>query len=129
MSSSLKLWYNNVNGINSKKDSIEQHLSIDSPHIVILTETKTATLPTIIGYKWIAKNKPNNAGGVAIGARQDIANRIQEVDMEKENDMEIAWAKLKTNKTPIYLGADKGNKRKKKQKRLKMNIQYLTRIY
>ena len=49
------------------------------------------------GYKWIAQEKPNYGGGVAIAAREDIANRTKEIDTEKEENMELTWIELNTN--------------------------------
>lgn len=108
----LKLWYNNVNGINSKRDSLEQYLLIDQPHIIAITETKTPKPPIINGYKWISGKKPNKAGGIAIGARRDIADNTQEIDMIKEGNMEITWIKLKTQPNPIYIGLYYGKQEK-----------------
>ena len=79
-------------------------LKIDQPHIVSLTETKTNQCPIIPGYKWIASAKPNNAGGVAIAAREDIGNQCEEIEEEKYEKMEIIWIKIKTRRGNLYIG-------------------------
>ena len=93
----IKIFYNNINGINSKKDHLAAILKNEKPHIVALCETKTSKLPKMEGYKWIAQEKPIYGGGVAIAAREDIANRTKEIDTEKEENMELTWIELNTN--------------------------------
>ena len=102
----IKIMYMNINGINSKKESLQTILKEEQPHLIAIAETKTIHNPKIENYVWITKFKPNKAGGVTIGARQDIANKTTEVRIDRDTDqkMEISWISLKTNKKPLYLG-------------------------
>ena len=101
----LNIWYSNINGIISKQNHLQVLLAADQPHIVIITETKTQSLPNIRGYTWVAQHKPNRAGGVAIAARKDIAHNITETETERIEGMEIAWAELKTKTENVYIAA------------------------
>ena len=118
----IKIWYTNINGIISKKDDLINILKIDQPHIVSLTETKTAQYPIIPGYRWIAKAKPNNAGGVAIAAREDIANQCEEIEEEKYDKMEIIWIKIKTGKGKLSIGTYYG--KQESENRVQVDNEY-----
>ena len=82
-SNNIKIWYNNINGIISKKSSLIEILARETPHIVAVAETKVNKNPKITGYTWISEYKPNKAGGVAIAARNDIANNVNIINIEK----------------------------------------------
>ena len=100
----LKIWYTNINGITSKLENLITLMAIDKPHVIILTETKTKRCPNIPGYTWISQTKPNKAGGVAVGTRNDITEKAEDVDVEKEGEIEIAWIRLKTKIGNVYIG-------------------------
>jgi len=89
--SQLKIWYSNINGIISKKDSLQTILNSIQPHIVVLTETKTQTNPKIEGYQWKATCKSNKGGGVTIATRNDISNNAKEIELEKIDKMDLTW--------------------------------------
>lgn len=122
----LNIWYNNINGIISKKNSLQVLLTTDQPHIVILTETKTNQLPPITGYRWIAQSKPNKAGGVAIAAREDIAHNVSETEAEKEEGMELIWVTMKTNNMKVYIAAYYGKQEAEKREIVENEYSTLT---
>lgn len=122
----LTIWYNNINGINSKLESLQTIINIDRPHIIVLTETKTSKCPNLDNYTWIKETKPSKAGGVAIAARNDIANHTTDVDVEKESDMEIAWVKVKSKQGSIHIGGFYGKQENEKKEKVEHEYSQLS---
>jgi hypothetical protein len=96
--------YTNINGLVSKKDSLQTITNMENPHIITLTEMKTNNCPKIKGYTRRTQTKPNKAGGIAIAIRDDIINNTEAIKTEEDDRLEIAWIKIKAPKTTIYRG-------------------------
>ena len=98
----LTLMYTNLNGIQGKVKSLENTANSVEAHIVAVTETKQKP-PKLQGYgKWISKErKDKGGGGVAICARQDIANKLTKIEDLDEQEQEIIWTELKNTKKEI----------------------------
>lgn len=114
----LTIWYTNINGIASKLGSLQNIMSTDNPHTVILTETKSNKCPKIPGWTWINEIKPNNAGGVAIAVRDDIAKNTEDLDVERDKEMEVAWIGIKTKQGKIYVGGYYGKQEGEKKEKV-----------
>ena len=120
----LKIWYNNINGITSKIDEFKTIIDADNPHIIIVTETKTAKCPKLKNHDWINQTKPNKSGGIAM--RKDIAMNATEVDIETQPGMEILWCKLINNMDKIYIGAYYGKQENEKLETVEREFSLLT---
>ena len=59
--------------------------------------------------------KPNNAGGVAIATRNDITKHTEDIEMEKDQDAEIAWIRLKTCQGKVHIGGYYGKQEGEKK--------------
>lgn len=123
----LKIMYTNINGINSKKDSLQTIVTNLTPHIITITETKTNKAPKILGYTWKTQIKPNKAGGVAIGVRDDIKENTEKIDMEKEENMEVAWIKINNRNITTYIGTYYGKQENEYREQVEREYSTLNR--
>jgi len=96
--------YANINGINSKIESLEKAIQIAQPHIITLCETKTESPPIIDNYTWQTKTKrTRRGGGIAIATRTDITAEPLQEELEP-TDTEIAWITIKKGEQKIHVG-------------------------
>ena len=106
--------YANVNGIRGKMASLQTAVDTAKCHIVTIAETKGPP-PKLNGYAtWYSKSRTGrDGGGVAIAAREDIANSVQIVDELEDHDQEIIWVQINTSKhKKIHVGIYYGKQEK-----------------
>ena len=92
--------YVTLDGIKGKVESLEITATALEADIILVTETKQIP-PKLRGYgKWISKERKNKGGGgVAITAKEDIYDRIEEIkDIEIPPNQDIVWANLEIAK-------------------------------
>ena len=68
--SNLKFFYSNINGFMSKKESLNQSISITVPDIVCICETKVGALttPKIPGFEAVYENLKQGKEGLLVAA-------------------------------------------------------------
>ena len=89
----------NVRWIKSKLTSLESLLTATTVDVALITETKLDKNQeiNIKGYKWIARNRNKNGGGVEILIRNAISQQAKEDNTADEYpDLETKWITLET---------------------------------
>ncbi len=102
---SLKIMYNNVNGIKSKLLSLNRIIEEEKPTIIGITETKLDELETLKleGYEIKRVDRKGGAGGVMIAYKECLKNIVVVVREEKEAE-EMLWVTINNNKTKLRVG-------------------------
>ena len=124
----LKYMLVNLNGIKGKVKSLENNANSANAHIVAVTETKQKPA-RLQGYgKWISKERTKKGGGgVAICARQDIANKLTKSKNTGNIDQDILWTEFKnTQKEITQLATYYGKQEKEKRSTILTEFQELT---
>ena len=97
----------NVRGIKSKLNSLNDILESEKPAMIALTETKLMEEDVIHfeGYiTWrVDRKKGNEGGGVLIAFKDDFKHVMNVVREENEN-MEMLWVKLDNGVTKARIG-------------------------
>ena len=77
--SDLTIYFDNINGFASKKDSLEQIVKIQEPDIIGLCETKQAKLNkcSISGYEGVVSNLKQGKEGFLVAAREGTFKSIE----------------------------------------------------
>ena len=74
------MFYNNINGYQSKSESVHEIMSKIEPEIVVLCETKSAQKNTLKKdfkkYDLITKQIKKGKGGILCGVKQNIGARL-----------------------------------------------------
>ena len=78
----IKVFYNNINGYNSKKQSLEQIMKAVNPDIIVLCETKRGGClkkDELEQYKVIPKNTKPGKEGLLVGVRKESFKSVREI--------------------------------------------------
>ena len=92
---SLKIFYNNINGYQSKKESFTKIIQSNTPDIITLCETKRGEnirvkKDEIPGYDVVEKNEKNGKEGLLIAVRKGTYSSMSEVsETEMKNIMTV----------------------------------------
>ena len=82
-SKNILIYYNNINGLNSKRESMEMILNDIKPELVCLCETKLGNLKSaenwMTGYKVIGRCSKAGKGGLVIAARKDCYSEYMDI--------------------------------------------------
>ena len=99
----LKLFYCNVNGLISKRESLNQSISIAIPDIVGLCETKLGALsePKIPGYEAAYHNLKQGKEGLLVAAKEGTFKSMEKVTMDTEDRNVLA---VQITLQPIIIG-------------------------
>ena len=105
--SGLKFSSINVNGIRSKKLELLAYLDFHQPQILAIQETKidssisiSELFPETCPYNVYRKNRNSKGGGVMLLIHKDFSHMPI---TELENDSELVWVKVFTNKTSHFV--------------------------
>ena len=87
---SLKVYYNNINGLLSKLESLKQVIKVCTPDIVALCETKLGALskPKIDGYEIVYRNFKRGKEGLLVAAKVGTFTSIEKVSVETDESDE-----------------------------------------
>ena len=105
--------------------SMESLLTATKADVALITETKLEKNQqiNIKGYKWIARNRNKNGGGVGILIRNTISQQAKEDNTADEPpDLETKWITLETRPKNIAIGVFYGPQENEK-------IEKVTEIY
>ena len=94
----LKIYYNNINGLISKKESLHQIMDICTPDIVALCETKLGSQsePEFPGYEPVYYNCKRGKEGLLVAVRDGTFLDIEKVSVEGEDrDQNILAVQIK----------------------------------
>ena len=104
---SLKVFYNNINGIKLKQNTLQRIIEEENPTIIGITETKLLKKEDmeIEGYciKRVDREKEDGGGGVLIAYKKCLKNVVMVVREEKEN-VEMLWLKIDNGKVKLRVG-------------------------
>ena len=102
---SFKILLDNVRGIKSKINSINDILTSEKPAVVGLCETKLneGDMSEIEGYIVKRSDRKEEGGGVLLAYREDLKN-IMKVVREENEKFEMLWIKLDNNKVKMRIG-------------------------
>ena len=83
----MKLFYCNINGLISKRESLNQSISIAIPDIVGLCETKLGTLsePKLPGYEAAYHNLKQGKEGLLVAAKEGTFKSMEKVTLDTED--------------------------------------------
>ena len=81
----LEIYYNNINGLTSKQDSLKHILELNQPDLIALCETKLHAKSTfsIEGYQVIKSNMKTGKEGILVAAK---LGTFQSMELLFEND-------------------------------------------
>ena len=103
---SLKVMYNNINGIKLKQNALQRIIDEESPTIIGISETKLAESESFkiegYGVERVDRVK-DGGGGVLIAYKKCLENVVLVVREEKENE-EMLWLKIDNNKVKLRIG-------------------------
>ena len=93
------MYYNNIRGVKSKINTLEEIIKDVNPHIICLTEAHLGKDENIIvdNYTFIHNNNKEGKGGVSIWLRNDIKHMCIEISRETK-EYETLWIKISNNK-------------------------------
>ena len=82
----MKIFYNNINGMVSKRESLTQAINIANPDILALCETKLGAKsePKIPGYEPIYENMVYGKEGLLVAVREGTFLSIEKVTQKSE---------------------------------------------
>ncbi len=102
---SLKVMYNNINGIKSKIQSLERIIEEEKPAIIGITESKLDEHESLKleGYEVKRVDRKSGAGGVMIAYKKCLKNMVVVVREEKEME-EMLWIKIDNKKVKLRIG-------------------------
>ena len=96
---SLKIYYNNINGFMSKRESLDQAINAVTPDIVGLCETKLGRLskPKIQGYETVHGNMKRGKEGLLVAVREGTFVSIEKMtpDTDEDGDNNILAVQVK----------------------------------
>ena len=83
------MYYNNINGYTSKKDSLEEIVKTVQPDLIALCETKLGEKEEvdIEGYETLAHNVKKGQEGLAVAARIGTYTDMESVSSEESNSV------------------------------------------
>ena len=81
----LEIYYNNINGLTSKQDSLKHILELNQPDLIALCETKLHAKSTfsIEGYQVIKSNMKTGKEGILVAAK---LGTFQSMELLFKND-------------------------------------------
>ena len=104
---SLKVLYNNINGIKLKQNSLKRIIEEENPTFIGISETKLTDDDKleIEGYcvKRVNREKAGGGGGVLIAFKKCLKNVVIVVREEKESE-EMLWLKVDNGKVKLRIG-------------------------
>ena len=79
------MYYNNIRGVKSKINTLEEIIKDVNPHIICLTETHLGKDENIIvdNYAFIHNNNKEGKGGVSIGVRNVLTSNNDKEHLNK----------------------------------------------
>ena len=101
----FKVYYVNIRGIKSKRESLQEIIDKEKPVIICITETHLGEDEqfNISGYKVFLNNRNNEGGGVLIGVKDEISSVAVEVKKEQVSH-EAIWIKIDNGRIKIRIG-------------------------
>ena len=86
--STLKYFFNNINGLMCKRESLNQSLGIAAPDIVGLCETKlgSKSRPKLQGYESVYHNLKRGKEGLLVAAKEGTFKHIDKVTIDTDDD-------------------------------------------
>lgn len=101
-----KIFYANAQGIQGKKDGIQEILNDIKPDLVLLTEThlKNNIGIKFDGYTFIGKSRnEKSSGGVGILIKDQLRSYMSPITTTR--DIEMIWVNImRSNKVPYFIG-------------------------
>ena len=103
--SDFVVYYNNVRGIKSKIDSLEEILTELEPTIICLVETHMSKkeLIEITGYKIYRSDNSTQAGGILVGVLKKVANVTVQIK-ERSEVGQALWLLVDNTKIKLRIG-------------------------
>ncbi len=102
------IYYNNINGISSKRDSLKKIIDDVQPDIICLCETKVGSIVTIekllSKYKVIGRCTKYGQGGVIIAAKKDVYSLFLDVSSSDNKNIIAGRIKIGNHILRIVLG-------------------------
>ena len=120
------LFYSNVQGIKSKRNSLIDIFEELKPRIALITETQLSASAgcKIEGYTFFSQPRERAGGGVGIFIDNEI--RASVAPHLSERDLEIIWVSIARNRLrPIYIGVYYGKQEtegKKEDREIEMGL-------
>jgi len=102
----VKIFYCNVRGIKSKRESIEEIVESCAPNILVFNETfnENEEIFQIDGYRTYTKNRIYKKGGLAVMVQTQWAKKTVEIkDDPDEEHEDILVIKIHKGKSPINI--------------------------
>ena len=102
----LKIFYNNVNGFMSKRESLNQIIKSEDPDIIALCETKLGlqSKPKISGYESEYLNTKRGKEGHLIAVKESLLMEMVNMTLDKpEEDRNIFTVQLKRSNVSIRI--------------------------
>ena len=87
LNETLKIYYNNINGFISKRESVNQIMKVCTPDIIGLCETKLGSnsKPKIDGYEVVFHNYKRGKEGLLVAAREGTFISIEKITTDIED--------------------------------------------
>ena len=107
-SKNLSIYYNNINGITSKKESLQKTVKDVNPDIVCLCETKLGSMGTVEnllqGYKMVGRCLKFGQGGVAIAAKKEVYSTFLDISSTENKNIMVGRVKIGGHTIRVVVG-------------------------
>ena len=104
----ISIYYNNINGITSKKESLQKTVKDVNPDIVCLCETKLGSMGTVEnllqGYKMVGRCLKFGQGGVAIAAKKEVYSTFLDISSTENKNIMVGRVKIGGHTIRVVVG-------------------------